>query len=127
MSSRQDYQVLPDVFIAPPPFAETLLWNSAGSEDAITLPCGYGGKLYCACPEVLALAEGGQLAPLKKDACPKPHLSPTPHVPSAFSPGSHCTDTESAGENARAHVGEGASSRELLDRKKHLVMAIKCC
>lgn len=53
-----------------------LLWNGARPEEAVTLLSGYKGKLYCSYPEVLALAEEGQLAPLKRDACPNPHGSP---------------------------------------------------
>lgn len=53
-----------------------LLWNGACPEEAVTLLSGYKRKLYCSCPEVLALAEGGQLAPLKRDACLSPRGSP---------------------------------------------------
>jgi len=104
-----------------------LLWNSAGPEEAVTLHSSYKGKIYCVSAQrCWHLQREDNWHPWRRLLLQPSSVTHT-HVPSSFSPGRHCADTEVAGVDARAHGGEGASSRKLSDTKKHLAVAIKCC
>ena len=103
-----------------------LLWNSAGPEEAVTLPSSYEGKLGVSLPRGAGTCRGGTTGIPEEGCLPQPASVIPTHMASSFYPWRHCADTEGAGVDARAQGGEGASSREPLD-KKHLVVAIKCC
>lgn len=98
--------MLPAVFIAPPPFAEMLLWNSAGLEEAATLPSSYGGKLLLCLPRGAGTCRGRTTGIHEKEFLPQPLSVCHPHTCPLLFPQGDIVQTPKVLEWMQKHMEE---------------------